>query len=176
MKFQETSINGVWEIEFDLIKDDRGTFRRHFCEVEFKKRDICSLVRQTNISENTKRGTLRGFHFQKDPHWEPKTVSCLRGNAHSLIVDLRPDSKTFKKWIPFVLDSRKPVSVHVPMGCAMAWITLEDDTHLHYYMGDLYYPELSGGIRYNDPQFKFVWPFEPVVISEKDRTLPDYKL
>ena len=175
MKFQELNIPGAWRIEFDGLVDDRGSFRRHFCEIEFQKRGIDSKVRQANLSKNTHKHTLRGLHYQCDPHWEAKTISCIKGKIYGVVVDLRPKSASYLKWVPTELDADVPISLHVPKGCAIGWITLQDSTILHYYMSEIYVPEAGAGIRYNDPRFGFIWPVKPAVISTKDQSFPDWK-
>ncbi|MBI5570805.1 MAG: dTDP-4-dehydrorhamnose 3,5-epimerase family protein [Desulfomonile tiedjei] len=174
MKFREQKIGGVWLIEAEPLADDRGAFRRHFCHQEFKQRGIESQILQTNISENYRKYTLRGFHYQVKPHEESKTLSCIRGAIYNIVVDLRPGSSTFLQWIPFELKADDELSLHVPAGCANAYLTLEDSTTILYYMSEAYSAGAYRGFRYNDPLFGFQWPAEPAVISEKDRSYPDF--
>jgi len=174
MKFREQKIGGVWLIEAEPLADDRGAFRRHFCHQEFKQRGIESQILQTNISENYRKHTLRGFHYQAKPFEEAKTLSCMRGAIYNVVVDLRPGSSTFLQWIPFELKADDGLSLHVPAGCANAYLTLEDCTTILYYMSEAYSAGAYRGFRYNDPLFGFQWPAEPAVISEKDRSYPDF--
>lgn len=174
MKYYEQEISGVWLIEPEPFLDKRGVFRRHFCKREFGERSIETRICQTNIIENRNKYTLRGFHYQIKPFEECKTISCFQGALYDIVVDLRPESNTFLKWISFELNSQNNVSLHVPAGCANAYLTLDDHTMIHYYMSEFYSPESYRGVRYNDPLFKFVWPAEPVIISDKDRTYPDF--
>lgn len=174
MKFKELDIAGAWLIEAESFSDDRGVFRRHFCQEEFAARGIATQVAQGNVSENPHLHTLRGFHYQLAPHAEGKTISCFSGGIYDIIVDLRPDSRSFLQWIAITLDARIRTSFYVPPGCANAYLTIAPDTVVHYYMSEAYAPGSYRGFRYNDPFFKFVWPAEPKVMSEKDRNLPYY--
>ena len=174
MKFVELEIPGVWLIEPEPFVDDRGVFRRHFCQKEFDERGIESRICQTNISENWVKYSLRGFHYQIKPYGECKTISCLQGAVYDIVVDLRPESQSFLRWLSVEIDSKNHLSLHVPAGCANAYLTLEDQTMIHYYMSEFYHPESYRGFRYNDPLFNFVWPAEPKVISEKDRNFSNF--
>ncbi len=176
MEFFEQQLNGVFIIEPEPFVDDRGVFRRHFCEQEFKEHKITSSVKQTNVSENKCKFTLRGFHYQLPPYGEGKTLSCLKGAIYDVVVDLRSESPTYMKWIAVELNDQNRKSLHVPPGCANAFLTLQDASLIHYYCSEVYTPQAERGIRYNDPVFHFAWPTEPLVISEKDLNQPDYKI
>jgi len=174
MNFKELSIHGVWVIEPELFVDQRGTFRRSFCESQFKSHGLDSTCSQGNISENLRSHTLRGFHYQLPPFGESKTLTCLTGSIFDIVLDLREDSPTFHQWISLNLDCESRVSLHIPSGCANAWMTTSDDTIIHYYMSTPFVPDSYCGIRYNDPFFDFKWPAHPKYISDKDLTFPDY--
>ena len=176
MKFFEQEIKGVWLIEAEPVVDARGAFRRHFCQEEYKKYGLQSDIAQTNISENPKKHTLRGFHYQVKPFEEDKTLTCLQGSLYDVIVDINPDSKTFLKWISIELKAGDNLSLYVPAGCANSYLTMEDSTVILYYMSELYTPESYKGFRYNDPNFSIKWPSEPEVISSKDQNFPDLDL
>jgi dTDP-4-dehydrorhamnose 3,5-epimerase len=174
MEFSELGIAGVWSIKPDLHSDSRGIFRRHFCAREFEAHGLVPTVAQGNISENTQLSTLRGFHYQTGAHGEAKTLSCVAGAIYDIVVDLRRDSSTFMKWIAVNLSADDRTSLHVPVGCANAWLTTAPNTIVHYYMSEFYSPEADRGIRYDDPAFGFRWPAAPKMISEKDRSYPDF--
>lgn len=174
MKFREQKINGVWLIETEPLADARGAFRRHFCHLEFGQSGLESTILQTGISENYRKHTLRGFHYQVKPFEEFKTLSCMRGAIYDVVVDLRPGSSTFLQWISFELKAGDELSLHVPAGCANAYLTLEDSTTILYYMSEIYSAASYRGFRYNDPLFGVTWPVEPEIISEKDRSYPDF--
>jgi dTDP-4-dehydrorhamnose 3,5-epimerase len=174
MKFHEQELKGVWLIEPEPYVDDRGALRRHYCAREFEDHGIDMRIAQTNISENLKKYTLRGFHYQIQPYEEAKTISCMKGALFDIIIDLRKNSETFLKWISVEVDDSKGIAIHLPAGCANAYMTMTDNTWIHYYHSESYAPESYRGFRYNDPLLKFVWPCEPVLISEKDSKLPDF--
>jgi dTDP-4-dehydrorhamnose 3,5-epimerase len=174
MKFLKLGLQGVWLIEPELFSDERGVLRRHYCEKEFGEHGLAPMAVQGNISENPHLATLRGFHYQVQPFEEAKTLSCMSGAIFGIVVDLRIDMSSFMKWIAVEISAQERGSLHVPAGCAIAWITTEPNTTLHYYMSEFYSPDSYRGIRYNDPLFDFRWPMQPRVISEKDRTYPDF--
>jgi len=173
MKFTQLAIADVWLIEPELIEDNRGIFRRSFCAVEYEKNGLLPTLLQGNISENFFLGTLRGFHYQAAPHQEAKTLSCLVGSIFDIVVDLRPNSKTFLKWLSVELSAKNRDSLYVPPGCANAYLTTDNQSMIHYYMSEVYSPVSYFGFNYADPQFSFIWPFEPVVLSQKDKNLPN---
>jgi len=172
MRFGETKLAGAFEIQSELRTDERGYFARIFCEEEFQKQGINFHIRQVNRSFNTVKGTLRGFHFQKPPKWEAKCMTALLGAFFVAIVDLRPNSPTFKQWISVELSAEKKNMLLVPVGCANAFQTLEDNSEMLYFMSELYSPEHQSGINYKDPDIGVMWPLEPTVVSPKDVALP----
>jgi dTDP-4-dehydrorhamnose 3,5-epimerase len=174
MKFIGLGLPGVWLIEPDVFADGRGVFRRHFCASEFAAHGLAATAVQGNISENPLAGTLRGFHYQMRPFEEAKTLSCMTGSIYDIVVDLRPKSPTFMKWVSVELAALDRRSLHVPAGCANAWMTTAPDTIIHYYMSEMYSAESYWGFRYDDPLFGFRWPREPRLVSEKDRSFPDF--
>lgn len=175
MKIIKQKIEGVFLIKPEPFKDKRGLFRRHFCAGELKKHAISVSVEQANVSENPKKGTLRGFHFQYKPHQEAKTISCFKGSFYDVIIDLRKKSPTYKKWQSFIINEKNRCSLHIPKGCANAFLTLADNTAIHYYCSNSYNPKFESGILFNDPAFKVKWPFKPLYISEKDKNHILYK-
>ena len=174
MKFFKQKIDGLCLIKPALYKDERGVFRRSYCEDEFAKQGINFTVKQGNISENYKKHTLRGFHYQISPSIESKVISCVTGSLYNVVIDLREDSKTYHEWFALEISSINKESIYVPAGCANAFLTMSDNTIVHYYMSDSFRPETYRGIRYNDPMFSVEWPFEPKVISKKDLNICDY--
>ncbi len=172
MIFKKKKIKGVFLIKHDLIKDNRGIFRRSFCKNILKKHKFD--VKQGNISENTRKYTLRGFHYQKLPSKESKIITCISGKIYNIVLDLRKYSKTYKKWIEITLDDKTKDSLYIPYGCANAYLTMKNNTVIHYYMSDFYTPKSYKGIRYNDPYFKFIWPHKPKVISKRDNNFEDF--
>lgn len=174
MKFLKQKINGVYVIAPEPFTDNRGIYRRHFCQKEFKDHLIDFQIAQANIVENKHRYTLRGFHFQKPPFGEGKLLSCLKGSAYDIVLDIDPQSPTYLKWKGFNLNDKNRNGLYIPPGCTHAILTLDDDTIIHYYSTEFYNPKSEGGIRYNDPYFKFKWPHLPAVISDKDTNHPNF--
>ncbi len=168
MDFQQLSIPGVWILTPVLVGDERGFFRRSFCRDEFQQHGLDPEAPQGNISVNPTYGTLRGFHFQSAPNEEAKTLTCVTGSIFNVVLDLRPNSPTFLKWETLELDDVECKSIHVPKGCANAYLTTSENTIIHYYMSERYVPGAARGFRYDDPAFKIPWPFSPHLISQKD--------
>ena len=176
MIFEKLDIKGAFIIISEPFEDERGVFRRNFCQKEFAAHGIVTSIAQANISENRYKHTLRGFHYQVSPHGEGKTMTILKGRIYDIILDLRKGSKTYLKWDSIELSPDMRTSFHVPSGCANAFMTMEDDTLVHYYSSYPYTAESENGIRYNDPLFNFKWPIDrPDHISNKDLSWPDFK-
>jgi dTDP-4-dehydrorhamnose 3,5-epimerase len=175
MIFRETQLPGVYTIDLDLKCDERGGFARTWCCREAEDRGLTSKVVQCNISVNKRRGTLRGMHFQAAPHEEAKLVRCTKGSIYDVVLDLRPHSPTFKQWTAAVLTAAERNMMYVPEGCAHGFLTLEDDSEVFYQMSEFYNPEAASGFRWDDPAFGIAWPEQVTVISERDRTYPDFE-
>ena len=165
---------GVREIQIEPHVDDRGFFARTWCQKEFEEQGLNPRISQCSVSFNQKKGTLRGLHYQGAPYPEAKLVRCTQGSLYEVVVDIRPQSPTFKQWIKLDLDAQKRNMVYVPEGCAHGFLTLEDATEVLYQISEFYHPELSRGVRWNDPAFKIEWPAEVKVISDRDRAYPDF--
>jgi dTDP-4-dehydrorhamnose 3,5-epimerase len=172
--FRDTPLPGVLEIELEPRADDRGFFARTFCEREFEARGLLTRYPQGNLSRNRERGTLRGLHLQAPPHAEVKVVRCVRGAIFDVVVDLRKGSPTSRQWVGVELDAEKGNALYVPAGFAHGFITLRPDTDVLYQMGEFYLPAAARGFRWNDPAFGIAWPLAPDVISERDRSYPDF--
>jgi len=175
MRFVKQKIHGLYLIKPSSHQDNRGIFHRSYCEDELIKEGINFRVKQGNISENFNKHTLRGFHYQKPPSKESKIISCVTGDLYNVVIDLRKNSKTYHEWVAISISSLLKESIHVPSGCANAFLTMSENTIVHYYMGDSFNPDTYSGIRYNDPMFSIKWPCEPEVISEKDLNINNYQ-
>jgi len=173
MLFRETKIAGVFEIHLDPHHDDRGFFARSWCEQEFAANGLNPKVVQCNISFNTHKGTLRGMHFQDVPHAETKLVRCTQGAIYDVVLDLRAQSPTFRKWISVTLTAENHAMIYIPEGCAHGFLTLDDKTEVFYQMSEFYSAESARGVRWNDPAFQIHWPCAPTIISERDRSYQD---
>ncbi|MDW7981063.1 MAG: dTDP-4-dehydrorhamnose 3,5-epimerase [Verrucomicrobiales bacterium] len=174
MKFIETPLKGAYVIELDPRADERGWFARFFCKQEFEQHGLCNNIVQINNSFSKHKGTLRGMHYQVPPRAEDKIVRCIRGAFYDVIVDLRPDSPTFLQHFGIELNAENRKMLFVPKGFAHGFLTLVDETEALYLVTEFYSPQHERGLRYNDPKLGIKWPFEPVVISQKDRQHPDF--
>ncbi len=174
MIFTKTKLPGAYFIDLEKRADDRGFFARVWCRKEFEEHGLTAELRQANISHNKKKGTMRGLHYQKHPYEESKLVRCTRGAVYDVIVDLRSDSPTYKQWIGAELTERNYRMIYVPEGFGHAYETLEDDSEVMYQVSQFYTPASEVGCRWNDPAFGIEWPVPVEVISDKDRTWPDY--
>jgi dTDP-4-dehydrorhamnose 3,5-epimerase len=172
--FAPTPFDGAWIIDLKRLEDDRGFFARSFCQDEFKAQGLDSRIAQTNVSFNRRRGTLRGLHFQAQPHAEAKLVRCTQGAIWDVIVDLRPQSSTFKRWYGVELSAANRRSLYVPEDFAHGFQTLTDDAEVLYFMSELYYPDLARGFVWNDPAFGIEWPLASPTMSERDRAFPRF--
>jgi dTDP-4-dehydrorhamnose 3,5-epimerase len=174
MIFHKTPVQDARVIELEKRGDDRGFFARFFCEQEFAKDGLETRFVQANNSLSAKKGTLRGLHYQLVPAAEVKVVRCVRGALWDAIVDLRPDSPTYKKWFGAELTAENRLMMYVPRGFAHAILTLTDDTEAFYLVSNLYAPAEERGVRWNDPAFSIDWPIKPEEISAKDAAWPDF--
>ena len=172
MIFRETPLPGAWVLEPERIADERGFFARTWCRRDFEVRGLDPAIAQCSVSFNHRRGTLRGLHFQVEPHAEVKLVRVTRGAIWDVIVDLRPGSPTFKRHFAVVLSAEAGNQLYIPKGMAHGFQTLEDATEVAYQISAFYAPEAARGYRWDDPAFAIPWPEPVTVISEKDRNLP----
>lgn len=168
MIFTETELKGAFLIEPERLEDERGFFARTFCQNEFKARGLETKIAQCNISYNKRKGTLRGMHYQAEPKSEAKLVRCTRGAIYDAIIDLRPESATYFRWIAAELTGESRKMLYIPKGFAHGFQTIEDDTEVFYQMSEPYAPELAKGIRWDDPAFGIKWPLKEKIISQKD--------
>ena len=176
MIFTETELPGAYVIDLEPIEDPRGFFARAWSERELAERGLETHIAQCSLSHNTHAGTLRGMHFQRAPHEEVKLVRCTRGAIHDVIVDLRADSPTFRRWIAVELGEDDRRTLYVPRGFAHGFQTLTEDAEVFYMISEPYVPEAAGGVRWDDPAFSIAWPMaEPSQISERDRSWPDFE-
>jgi dTDP-4-dehydrorhamnose 3,5-epimerase len=160
MIFEETALHGVWIVTAERNEDERGFFARTWCQSEFAAHGITDVWVQSSVSFNAKKGTLRGLHYQRKPHEETKLVRCTRGRLLDVVVDVRPDSPTFRKHLAVELNEENVKMVCVAKGCAHGFQTLEDETEVFYQISEFYSPDDACGVRWNDPAFGIAWPIE----------------
>jgi dTDP-4-dehydrorhamnose 3,5-epimerase len=174
MRFEETDLPDACLIIPEPVRDERGFFARTFCAREFGERGLETNFVQHSISASARKGTLRGMHFQTEPHGEVKIVTCLKGAILDVIVDLREGSRAFRKWQSFELTQENRHRLYIPKGFAHGFQTLTDDVEMLYLISAFYEPTAASGVRHDDPTFGIAWPLPVSVISDKDRAWPDF--
>jgi dTDP-4-dehydrorhamnose 3,5-epimerase len=174
LQFRDTPIHGARLVDLECRGDERGFFARFFCEREFAEAGLETHFVQINNSLTAKRGTVRGMHYQLPPAAEVKLVRCLHGALFDVILDLRPDSPSFGQWFGATLTAESRTMMYVPRGCAHGFVTLQDNTEALYLVSAFYGPKEERGLRFDDPRFSVEWPAEPVEVSAKDRSWPDF--
>ncbi|MEP7288551.1 MAG: dTDP-4-dehydrorhamnose 3,5-epimerase [Chloroflexota bacterium] len=174
MIFIETKLPGAFIVELEKRSDERGFFARTWCQDEFEAHGLNTRLVQCNLSFNAFKGTLRGMHYQAAPFAEAKLARCTRGALYDVIVDLRPESPTYKQWIATELTANNYRALYIPEGMAHGFVTLQDDTEIFYQMSEFYHPECAESVRWDDPAFGIDWPYEVQVISAKDANIPDF--
>lgn len=174
MIFREIGIPGAYVIEPERKSDSRGFFARTYCRNELEDRGLDPTIVQCNVSVNSWAGTVRGMHWQAEPHEEIKLVRCTAGAIYDVVLDLRPDSPTYRQHRGVELTRENRHALYVPAGLAHGFQALEDDSEVFYQMSNFYYPESARGVRWNDPAFDITWPRPVTVISERDAGYPDY--
>jgi len=168
MIFTETKLKGAFIIEIEKLEDERGFFARSWDQKIFDEHGLSSKLVQCSVSFSKKKGTLRGLHYQIAPYEETKLIRCTRGKIFEVVIDLRPKSETFRKWIGFEQSAEDYRMLYVPEGFALGFQTLEDNTEVFYQMSQAYMPEYARGIPWDDTTLKISWPLRPTMISKKD--------
>ena len=176
MKFTKTPLKGNYLISLQMIEDERGFFARNYCENEFLAYGLNTKWVQINNSMSLKSQTLRGLHFQRKPYQEIKLVRCIKGSIFDVVVDLRKNSKTYKKWFGTLLSDKNRNMMYVPKGCAHGFLSLQAKTEILYLSSEFYKPSYEEILLWSDVDIKISWPKKPKVLSEKDcfgRSLKD---
>lgn len=168
-------MEGAYFIEIQKHEDERGFFSRSWCKNEFEDHGLNTRLVQENIGFSLKKGTLRGLHYQIPPYEEAKVIRCTKGAIYDVIVDLRPDSKTYKQWLSIELNCDNRSILYIPEGFAQGYITLKNNTEIYYHTTQFYAPEFARGIRYDDSSIGINWPIKVSVISEADKNWPNYE-
>jgi dTDP-4-dehydrorhamnose 3,5-epimerase len=175
MIFRETELKGAYLIEPERMQDERGYFARTWCRRELEEHGLNSSLAQCGTSYNKSKSTLRGMHFQAAPHAEAKLIRCTRGSIWDVIIDLRGESATYKRYTSATLSGANGFMLYVPEGFAHGFQTLEDEAEVLYQMSEFYRPEAARGVRWNDPAFAIEWPAaDRRIISERDNNWPDF--
>lgn len=174
MRFSETGLKGAFLVEPERLEDERGFFARTWAPEEFAARGLNPSVAQCAISFSRRRGTLRGMHYQAAPYAQAKLVRCTRGAICDVILDLRPDSGTFKRWVSVELTAENRLMLYVPEGLAHGYQSLEDASEVSYHMSAMYHPPSERGVRWDDPAFRITWPPAERTISARDLAFPPF--
>jgi len=173
--FRETPLKSAYIIEPEKFEDQRGFFARSFSQQEFLEHGLRTQFVEAGISFNLRKHTVRGMHFQAPPNAQAKLVRCTRGAIFDVLIDLRPDSLTYKQWFAQELTAQNRFMLYIPEGCAHGFQTLEDESEVFYQLSAGYAPASERGVRWNDPAFAISWPeTQHIIINERDRTYPDF--
>jgi dTDP-4-dehydrorhamnose 3,5-epimerase len=172
MFFHPTPLRGVFTIDWDPRRDDRGLFARAFCAAEFGQHGLCTSFAQANLSVNHHAGTVRGMHFQHPPHAETKVVRCVKGAVYDVIVDIRPASPTYLRWFGAELSEANGRMMYVPPEFAHGYQALTADAAVFYLVSHPYVRDAEGGLRPTDPALGIDWPLGVTTISPKDAAWP----
>lgn len=177
MIFTETELKGAFIIDIEKREDERGFFARAWCQKELEAHGLKSHWVQANLAFSQRKGTLRGLHYQIAPYEEAKLMRCIRGAIYDVIIDLRPESPTYKQWLGVELTADNHRMLYVPEGFAHGYQSLVDDTEVFYPVSQFYIPGSERGVRWDDPAFAIEWPVtKNLILSDKDKSCPDYLL
>ena len=175
MKFTKSRVHGACVVEIEKFEDERGFVAYGWSEQEFAREGLKERFVEMIVSYNIRKGTLRGMHFQNEPFAQAKLVRCTQGAIYDVVIDLRPESSTFKKWDAVELTAQNRRMFYLPGGCAHGFQTLADETEVLYQMSNVYAPDYAGGVRWNDPAFGVDWPPDERTIIGRDRNYPDFQ-
>jgi dTDP-4-dehydrorhamnose 3,5-epimerase len=167
------TLQDAWLIESERICDERGFFSRIWCRDEFVDAGLPTEFVQASQSNTRRKGSIRGMHFQFPPSKEGKLIRCVNGAIYDVVVDVRPDSRSFLQYQAVELSADNGAAVFIPSGFAHGFQTLTDSVDVFYEMTDVYRPDLAGGFRYNDPAIDIHWPLDVTVLSRRDSSYPD---
>jgi len=172
--FEPLAIAGAFIVCQKRIGDVRGFFARAFCRDEFAAQGLRHEFVQWNVSASRQPGTIRGLHYQTAPHAEAKLIFCTQGALCDVVVDVRPESPTYCRWVAVELSAASGRMVYVPEGCAHGYQALSAETHAFYGASAAYSPAHERGVRWNDPLFNIAWPVANPIVSDKDAAHRDF--
>lgn len=175
MKLVQTNLKGHCLVKLKPKEDLRGLFVRNYCKKEFSSFKLNTKWVQINSSISYKSKTLRGLHFQTPPYQEIKLVRCINGSIFDVVVDLRKNSRTYKKWFGAILSNINCLMMYVPKGFAHGFLSLEDKTEVMYLSSEFYKPKHEKVLSWDDPDLKISWPKKPKIISKKDTLALKFK-
>lgn len=175
MKLRKTAIDGVMLIHLEPRQDERGHLVRTWDQKNFVDHGIMHEIVEGYTSYSKEKGTMRGLHYRLEPNADAQLVRCLRGSMYEVMVDLRPDSRTYKQWLGFTQKALDFRMLYVPPMLAHGYLTLEDNTEVLNLYSKPYNPVSERGVRYNDPTFNIQWPIKITSVSEKDLGWPNFQ-
>ena len=176
MRFETTGLDDAWLVHLEPRQDSRGFFARTFCVDEFRAHGLETEFPQHSISRSFNKGTVRGMHFQREPHAEVKLVRCLSGAIWDVIIDMRPGSPTFRQWRAFELSDENGCQLYIPKDFAHGFQTLRDNAVVNYLISEFHVPDAASGVCHDDPAFGITWPLPVTTISEKDLLWPKFSV
>lgn len=174
MRFLPTGFADLHIVEIEPHCDARGFFARTWCQREFEAAGLVSRLVQCSMSRNTRRGTLRGMHYQLAPFAEVKLVRCTAGAIRDVVIDLRSGSETYLQHFAIELTAANRHALYIPAGFAHGFQTLADESEVFYQMSEFFAPGAARGIRWNDPRFAIEWPIPDPIILDRDESYPNY--
>ncbi len=172
MIFEATPIVGAYLVRLEPHVDERGAFARVFCSREFADQRIKFTIAQSNLATTTSVGTVRGLHFQEAPAAEQKFVRCVAGEVFDVIVDMRPDSPSFRNVYHTVLSKLNELALFIPPGVAHGYQAVADHTQFLYMTDEFYSPGNEKGVRFDDPLLSIPWPKRPLNVTDRDKNWP----
>jgi len=175
LRFTRGPLDGVWLVESDFRSDERGSFGRIFSAKDFGRHGLEYRLTEVSLSRNAVAGTLRGMHYQRDPHAETKLVRAVSGALYDVVVDVRPGSPTAGKWFGLELRAEDNLALYVPAGFAHGFLTLAPHTDVLYHITDSFAPAAATGFYWDDKEVGIAWPAAPTVISGADAALPSFR-
>ena len=176
-KFEQTEIEGLIKVSPFVADDIRGLFIKDYSKEVFENNGIYHDLKEVFYTVSHK-GVIRALHFQREKQ-QPKLVRCVSGHVYDVVVDLRKDSPTFKKWLSFDLSSDNKQEIFVPAGCAHGYLVLEESI-VSYKCAEKFYGEFDDGVMWNDKDLEVKWPLnlvggaENVILADKDKNLQTF--
>ncbi len=172
MKFSESTLGDAILIEVEQDADQSGYFTRTMCPAELAAHGLVGGFVHSSFSYSKQRGALHGIHYQRPPFAGPQLVRCVRGAIHAVIVDMRPESRSYAQWEGFDLTERNGRLIYIPVGFAHGFQTLADDTEVIHQLSCPPAPDAAVGLRYDDPALAVRWPERVTAISPRDVSWP----
>lgn len=169
MNITETELKGVFIIEPKVFGDERGWFMESYSKRVFEEAGIIADFLQDNHSFSKEKGTLRGLHYQLNPHSQAKMLRCTRGEIFDVAVDVRRGSPNYAKWFGVNLSEKNHKAIFIPRGFLHGFVTLTDNVEVEYKADNFYEKSAEGSVLWNDKEINIAWPISPTTLSDKDK-------